>query len=108
MSDSSISRSAAEIVRALSRLEPALIQDATRAAKAQRQRRIVFAIQAARELLAGYSLRQAAEIIDDIARGRRTTGLPSALRIEVVQALTREMGTLGDMPKFERIRQLIE
>jgi hypothetical protein len=98
-----------DLVRELSRLDPALRRDTVRAAKVQRHRQIRAAICRVRsELLADFSDRQAAHIIEDLSRGRHVSGLTAILRAEVLRMLIGEIGTLADMPSFERIRQHIE
>ena len=82
------------LVRALARLDPALRRDTVRAAKARRQRDIRTAVCKARsELLAEYSDRQAAHIIDDIVQGRRVGALSPGLRADITGLLVGEIGT---------------
>jgi hypothetical protein len=99
----------ARLIAGLARLDPATRRDSVRAARARRQWQIREAVCDVRfALLADCSNRQAARVMDDAVRGRRTESAPVAVRVAVRAALTEALGFVTDFPAFERICQLIE
>jgi hypothetical protein len=97
----------AELVEQLARLPDEKRRDVTKAAGAERQRRIKAATQHVGDtLLSGWSGRKMARAIADAAHDRHGT-IDPALRLAVKQELQRQLGHLDDFPETDRIRQLV-
>ena len=98
------------VVSELARFDAGERQKIAAAAKAERQRRIEAAIrEVCTENLAGCSGQKAAREIESAVRGRRAgLGHDAAARRALINArLRNRLGCLDDMPRAERIRQLI-
>src|ERR1700704_225425 len=97
----------AELVEQLARLPDEKRRDVTKAAGAERQRRIKAATQHVGDtLLSGWSGRRMARAIADAAHDRHGTFDPN-LRLAIKQALQRQLGHLDDFPETDRLRQLV-
>jgi hypothetical protein len=97
----------AELVEHLARLPNDKRRDLTKAASAERQRRIKAATQHVGDtLLSGWSGRKMARAIADAAHDRHGTFDP-ALRLAIKQELQQHLGHLDDFPDADRIRQLV-
>jgi len=98
-----------DLVEQLARLSDEQRGAVLREAKAERQRRIQAAINRVRQTaLAGLSGRKAARVIEDAARQRRRIWRDADARLLVEQQLREDLGSLDDLPGFERSRQLFK
>jgi hypothetical protein len=97
------------LVEELARLDKDRRREIVEAAHRERQRLIGDVIKQVRAaLLPGFNERRASRAIEDAARGRRASFRDNpALRMTIERQLRRGLGSLDDVPGFERIRQLL-